>query len=434
MKFIDNYSIVLVTITLLSAVNQCIAKCEDMEGRVFVNAANRRKTCQWFVRRPAKNRCSLPEAIHCKSTCGMCSPLAVGVEEECVDSEEDFDIFGIARSCTWVSEKTTERLRKCDLDIVRSNCPKACNTCSSIEQQLFFIPEKKTQKSCEWAKRSKTRKRCAFDAVAKNCPLLCEQTLSSSSPSPRPSVAPSANPSRKPTVFPSSRPSVAPSASPSGKPSAFPSSSPSMAPSASPSGKPSAFPSSKPSMAPSASPSGKPSAFPSSSPSMAPSASPSGKPSAFPSSKPNMAPSASPSGRPSAFPSSQPSGAPTANPSSLLTAVPSRTLTDTPTTLPTISNQPSRLHSNQPSQTPSAQPTVFSYDKFSETTQVCSNGETRWVAINQCKAYGYCHEGTLVDKHYTPCDKGLLFDENTRRCMDSNNVSCKGKPPSGETI
>ena len=394
MKFIDNYSIVLVTITLLSAVNQCIAKCEDMEGRVFVNAANRRKTCQWFVRRPAKNRCSLPEAIHCKSTCGMCSPLAVGVEEECVDSEEDFDIFGIARSCTWVSEKTTERLRKCDLDIVRSNCPKACNTCSSIEQQLFFIPEKKTQKSCEWAKRSKTRKRCAFDAVAKNCPLLCEQTLSSSSPSPRPSVAPSANPSRKPTVFPSSRPSVAPSASPSGKPSAFPSSSPSMAPSASPSGKPSAFPSSKP----------------------------------------NMAPSASPSGRPSAFPSSQPSGAPTANPSSLLTAVPSRTLTDTPTTLPTISNQPSRLHSNQPSQTPSAQPTVFSYDKFSETTQVCSNGETRWVAINQCKAYGYCHEGTLVDKHYTPCDKGLLFDENTRRCMDSNNVSCKGKPPSGETI
>ena len=394
MKFIDNYSIVLVTITLLSAVNQCIAKCEDMEGRVFVNAANRRKTCQWFVRRPAKNRCSLPEAIHCKSTCGMCSPLAVGVEEECVDSEEDFDIFGIARSCTWVSEKTTERLRKCDLDIVRSNCPKACNTCSSIEQQLFFIPEKKTQKSCEWAKRSKTRKRCAFDAVAKNCPLLCEQTLSSSSPSPRPSVAPSANPSRKPTVFPSSRPSVAPSASPSGKPSAFPSSSPSMAPSASPSGKPSAFPSSKP----------------------------------------NMAPSASPSGRPSAFPSSQPSGAPTANPSSLLTAVPSRTLTDTPTTLPTISNQPSRLHSNQPSQTPSAQPTVFSYDKFSETTQVCSNGETRWVAINQCKAYGYCHEGTLVDKHYTPCDKGLLFDEITRRCMDSNNVSCKGKPPSGETI
>ena len=394
MKFIDNYSIVLVTITLLSAVNQCIAKCEDMEGRVFVNAANRRKTCQWFVRRPAKNRCSLPEAIHCKSTCGMCSPLAVGVEEECVDSEEDFDIFGIARSCTWVSEKTTERLRKCDLDIVRSNCPKACNTCSSIEQQLFFIPEKKTQKSCEWAKRSKTRKRCAFDAVAKNCPLLCEQTLSSSSPSPRPSVAPSANPSRKPTVFPSSRPSVAPSASPSGKPSAFPSSSPSMAPSASPSGKPSAFPSSKP----------------------------------------NMAPSASPSGRPSAFPSSQPSGAPTANPSSLPTAVPSRTLTDTPTTLPTISNQPSRLHSNQPSQTPSAQPTVFSYDKFSETTQVCSNGETRWVAINQCKAYGYCHEGTLVDKHYTPCDKGLLFDEITRRCMDSNNVSCKGKPPSGETI
>ena len=394
MKFIDNYSIVLVTITLLSAVNQCIAKCEDMEGRVFVNAANKRKTCQWFVRRPAKNRCSLPEAIHCKSTCGMCSPLAVGVEEECVDSEEDFDIFGIARSCTWVSEKTTERLRKCDLDIVRSNCPKACNTCSSIEQQLFFIPEKKTQKSCEWAKRSKTRKRCAFDAVAKNCPLLCEQTLSSSSPSPRPSVAPSANPSRKPTVFPSSRPSVAPSASPSGKPSAFPSSSPSMAPSASPSGKPSAFPSSKP----------------------------------------NMAPSASPSGRPSAFPSSQPSGAPTANPSSLPTAVPSRTLTDTPTTLPTISNQPSRLHSNQPSQTPSAQPTVFSYDKFSETTQVCSNGETRWVAINQCKAYGYCHEGTLVDKHYTPCDKGLLFDEITRRCMDSNNVSCKGKPPSGETI
>ena len=382
MKFIDN-SIVLVTITLLSAVNQCLAKYEDMEGRVFVKAANKMKTCQWFVRRPAKNRCSLPEAIHCKSTCG-------GVEEECVDSEEVFEIFGFARSCTWVSETTTERLRKCDLDIVRSKCPKACNTCSSIEQKFFFIPEKKTQKSCEWAKRSQTRKRCTFDAVAKNCPLLCEQALSSSSPSPRPSVAPSANPSRKPTVFPSS----------------------------------------KPSMAPSASPSGKPSALPSSSPSVAQSASPSGKPSALPSSKPNMAPSASPSGRPSAFPTSQPSGAPTANPSSLPTAVPSRTLSDAPTTLPTISNQPSRLRSNQPSMTPSAQPTVFSYDKFSETTQVCSNGVTRWVAINQCKAYGYCHQGTLIDKHYTPCDKGLLFDEIQRRCMDSKNVSCKGKPPS----
>ena len=156
--------------------------------------------------------------------------------------------------------------------------------------------------------------------------LDMDRSEPTSSPSLSPSLLRSEIPSRMPSSVPSSRPSL------SAKPSiAGASSSPSSVPSETPSSIPSRLPSSVPSLAtflPSSMPSfesstsGAPIARSSSSPSSGPSERPSSIPSRLPSSVPSSGPSLS--SKPSRVPSSVPSSAPSQSPSSRPSRAPKR--------------------------------------------------------------------------------------------------------------
>jgi hypothetical protein len=189
----------------------------------------------------------------------------------------------------------------------------------------------------------------------------------SSQPILRPTSRPTCQPSAQPTNRPTSQPSHVPSSQPSSVPSSLPTDQPTGHPSAQPISRPTSLPSqqpiSRPSSQPSSQPTAVPSLDPSSNPSRQPSSQPISCPSEYPSSQPSHTPSVIPSGKPSLLPStvptSQPTCIPTGVPTDTPTCQPSSSPSGTPTSAPSIrpSGQPSSLPTTPPSRVPTEQPT-----------------------------------------------------------------------------
>ena len=123
-------------------------------------------------------------------------------------------------------------------------------------------------------------------------------TISTPTPTKRPTASPSINPTATPTVKPTVTPSVKPTASSS----------------VAPTGNPTASPSTAPTGNPTASPSTAPTGVPAASPSVAPTKVPTATPTINPTEVPAASPSTAPTGVPTASPSAVPTATPTINP------------------------------------------------------------------------------------------------------------------------
>lgn len=163
-------------------------------------------------------------------------------------------------------------------------------------------------------------------------------------PTAAPTLAPTHDPSSRPTLQPTAAqtvpptftPSALPTESPTFQPSEHPTLKPSFAPSEQPTDRPTEDPTWKPTSGPSRPlkpdrPTSEPSEQPTHAPSSPPTDEPTEQPTERPSFKPSEKPSASPSAHPTTAPSAEPSQAPTDSP----TAEPSYDPTAEPTTLPT---------------------------------------------------------------------------------------------------
>ncbi len=206
--------------------------------------------------------------------------------------------------------------------------------CQSIENAILAYDTAKT--TLEQKQAVVESKETVFLA-AKQAYVSAGGSITSPSPSTKPTTSPSAKPSTSTSAKPSTSTSIAPSTSPSNSASASPlpstqiSAGPStgVIPSTLPSTSPSTMPSINPSSAVSVSPSGLPSIVPSAGtfPSTVPSGAPSTAPSINPSSEVSVSPSGLPSSVPSAgtSPSILPSGVPDINPSTAPIELPSLT-------------------------------------------------------------------------------------------------------------
>jgi len=169
-----------------------------------------------------------------------------------------------------------------------------------------------------------------------------DSSSSSSTGSPRTTIAPSPSPTSSPTISPTSEPTGHPSKSPSVSPTTSPTSTPSQTPSTSPV---TSEPTAKPSIHPSLSPSNVPTPSPTSGPTTSPTSNPSQTPSSSPvTSEPTVDPTLTPTAKPSIPPSVSPTNLPTSSPTSGPTTSPTSAPSEAPTT-------------NQPSKTPSTSPT-----------------------------------------------------------------------------
>jgi len=169
-----------------------------------------------------------------------------------------------------------------------------------------------------------------------------DSSSSSSTGSPRTTIAPSPSPTSSPTISPTSEPTGHPSKSPSVSPTTSPTSTPSQTPSTSPV---TSEPTAKPSIHPSLSPSNVPTPSPTSGPTTSPTSKPSQTPSSSPvTSEPTVDPTLTPTAKPSIPPSVSPTNLPTSSPTSGPTTSPTSAPSEAPTT-------------NQPSKTPSTSPT-----------------------------------------------------------------------------
>jgi len=169
-----------------------------------------------------------------------------------------------------------------------------------------------------------------------------DSSSSSSTGSPRTTIAPSPSPTSSPTISPTSEPTGHPSKSPSVSPTTSPTSTPSQTPSTSPV---TSEPTAKPSIHPSLSPSNAPTPSPTSGPTTSPTSKPSQTPSSSPvTSEPTVDPTLTPTAKPSIPPSVSPTNLPTSSPTSGPTTSPTSTPSEAPTT-------------NNPSKTPSMSPT-----------------------------------------------------------------------------
>jgi len=223
-----------------------------------------------------------------------------------------------------------------------------------------------------------------------------DSSSSSSTGSPRTTIAPSPSPTSSPTISPTSEPTGHPSKSPSVSPTtstAKPSTStPSQTPSSSPvtsdptalptttrptqipstspeTSEPTAKPSIPPSLSPSNAPTSSPTSGPTSTPSQIPSSSPvtsepTVDPTLTPTAKPSIPPSISPSNVPTPSPTSGPTTSPTSNPSQIpttspVTSDPTVDPTMTPTAKPSIppSVSPTNLPTSSPTSGPTTSPT-----------------------------------------------------------------------------
>jgi hypothetical protein len=206
-------------------------------------------------------------------------------------------------------------------------------------------------------------------------PTPAPSSMPSTVPTPGPSKLPTTlNPTQIPSAMPSPSPSllpVVPTLTPTSSPSAapttpVPSLSPSLMPSPSPTKMPSTqIPSPMPSVMPSPAPSPAPSSLPSLSPTKLPtttvlSPSPSSLPSASPTKIPTtLVPSTSPSSMPSAAPSPKPSTVPTPSPTQLpTTSIPSPSPSLMPS--PSPSSLPSAIPTPSPTQRPTLRPSLIS--------------------------------------------------------------------------
>merc|ERR1719285_1506579 len=168
-----------------------------------------------------------------------------------------------------------------------------------------------------------------FRAVCKIQTRSTDSSSSSSTGSPRTTIAPSPSPTSSPTISPASDPTGHPSKSPSvspttstAKPSTPPSLSPNNVPTPSPTSGPTSSPTSTPSHIPSSSPvTSDPTALPTTTrPTQIPSTSPvtsdpTVDPTLTPTAKPSIPPSVSPTNMPTSSPTSGPTTSPTSNPS-----------------------------------------------------------------------------------------------------------------------
>ena len=84
----------------------------------------------------------------------------------CVDSTR-FVVDGLEkRTCDWVRADMNRLIEFCEVEEVRSKCPKTCGECCEDDTSFFMITSGGKRSGCDWiARQSKRRKTMFCDAV-----------------------------------------------------------------------------------------------------------------------------------------------------------------------------------------------------------------------------------------------------------------------------
>ena len=98
--------------------NQDNSYCQD-SADIFLFKGKNNKNCRWIGRTKTEARCrDSAAAEHCPVTCKNANCT-------CFDSD-DFMLGDKRKDCEWVAKKL---LKRCDGNLIRSNCPITCGVC-----------------------------------------------------------------------------------------------------------------------------------------------------------------------------------------------------------------------------------------------------------------------------------------------------------------
>ena len=125
------------------------------------------------------------------------SVIAIVSATTCTNSFHAFEIItaegGIKnRSCEWARRKKT-RVRCKKHQIVKEMCPHTCSNCCVDQTIAFNLKKNGKEKTCEWAKKKPEliAKRCKKQPVALYCADTCESCVT-----PNPTAGPTTAPAR----------------------------------------------------------------------------------------------------------------------------------------------------------------------------------------------------------------------------------------------
>lgn len=110
---------------------------------------------------------------------------ATSERSTCVDSST-FVVDGLeGKTCDWVKADINRLTDYCEVEEVRSNCPRTCGSCCE-DDHSFVMSTSEGMKDCEWISRLTDRRKSLYcDAVRKGiavsdaCPKACDACSSS---------------------------------------------------------------------------------------------------------------------------------------------------------------------------------------------------------------------------------------------------------------